>query len=313
MGAVRKITGAKAAKWAGRDQAKSIEQGIAQQKLAYDEVAPGIAQFMMPQHAQAFGFGQQAPDDMQALPVGEGVAAGGFGGQPMDALSQIRAASGVLGNEAQSQFYQDFQEAPGTAWQREQGLRAVNRQMQARGGLGGGSRLKAITEFSQNLANQTMGDRLNQLGGLAQTDLGLASQMAGLRTGLGSNVAQGFTQAGAARTQGEIAGAGLTNQFYGNVLNMAGQALGGSGLVPSDHRLKTNIQFVDNISGVNWYEWDWNDAAQELGLGDEPQFGVIAQEVRQTHPKCVIVHHDGYLRVNYERLLGKLKLIEEAA
>jgi len=310
MGAVRKITGAKAAKWAGRDQAKSIEQGIAEQKLAYDEVAPGIAQFMMPQHAQAFGFGQQAADT-QALPVG--VAAGGFGGQPMDALSQIRAASGVLGNDAQAQFYEDFQEDPGTAWQREQGLRAVNRQMQARGGLGGGSRLKAITEFSQNLANQTMGNRLNQLSGLAQTDLSLASQMAGLRTGLGSNVAQGLTQAGAARSQGEIAGAGLTNQFYGNVLDMAGQWLGGSKLPPSDQRLKTNIQYVDTIAGANWYEWDWNEAAQELGLSDEPQFGVIAQEIRQTHPECVIVHQDGYLRVNYERLLGKLKLIEEAA
>lgn len=248
MGAVRKITGAKDAKWAGREQAKSIEKGISEEKKAYAEVAPGIAQYLTPQQAGIFGFGSMAgqqqmewtPENVASILRGETPM--GFGANntmvneagetvyaptSVDALTQLRAASGVYGPEAQKAFYESFVEDPGTTFLREQGLRDINRQMQARGGLGGGSRLKAITEFSQGLANQQLANRLNELGTMAQTDLSVASQLGGLRTGLGSNIATGLANAGAARAQGEIAGAGLTNQFYGNLMSMIGDIVPG--------------------------------------------------------------------------------------
>lgn len=248
MGAVRKVTGQKEAKWAGREQAKSIEQGVQEQKQAYAEVAPGIAQYMTPQQAGVFGFGSMAgqkqmewtPQNVAAMLQGQmpmGFGAEGtmvndagetvYAPQSVDALTQLRAASGVYGPEAQQAFYNSFVEDPGTQYLREQGLRDINRQMAARGGLGGGSRLRAITEFSQNLANQNLANRLNELGTLAQTDLSVASQLAGLRTGLGSNIASGLANAGAARAQGQIAGAGLTNQFYGNLMAAIGEAIPG--------------------------------------------------------------------------------------
>lgn len=311
MGAVRKITGAKDAKWAGRDQASAIKQGVNEQKKAYNEVAPGIAQFLMPQHAQAFGFGQ--PQTALAEQVSmAGIPVGGFGGAGgMDALNQMRAAMGVMGPEAQQQYFDNFQEDPGTQFLREEGLRNINRQLQARGGLGGGSRLKAITEFSQNLANQQLGQRMQDLGAMAQTDLSLAGQLAGMRTGLGNNIATGLAQAGGAEAQGRIAGAGLQNQFLGNVIQAAGQAMGSMPMpTPSDDRLKTNIEKIGTYGGVDWFKWEWNETAHKLGMAKHNTTGVIAQLLMKTHPDCVSMAADGYWRVDYPKLYEKLDVIE---
>jgi len=293
-------------------------------------VAPGIAQYLTPQQAGVFGFGSRAgqqqmewtPENVTAILSGQTPM--GFGAdntmvneagetvyapQNVDALTQLRAASGVYGPEAQQAFYNSFVEDPGTQYLREQGLRDINRQMAATGGLGGGSRLKAITEFSQNLANQNLANRLNELGTLAQTDLSVAGQLGGLRTGLGSNIASGLANAGAARAQGQIAGAGLQNQFLGNVMQLAGTAAMAMG---SDKRLKTHFDHVGDIDGVRFWTWEWNQTAHDLGLDQAPTFGVIAQEVQGRFPDCVSEGEDGYLRVNYPRLLQQLTFDEVA-
>lgn len=79
-----------------------------------------------------------------------------------------------------------------------------------------------------------------------------------------------------------------------------GAAYAGSG---SDVRLKENIQPYDTLNGVQFYTWDWNDKAKEIGYDKYPTMGVIAQEVQKTHPDTVIEGPEGYLMVNY----GKLK------
>jgi hypothetical protein len=79
-----------------------------------------------------------------------------------------------------------------------------------------------------------------------------------------------------------------------------GAAYAGSG---SDARLKENIQPYDTLNGVQFYTWDWNDTAKEIGYDKYPTMGVIAQEVQKTHPDTVIEGPEGYLMVNY----GKLK------
>ena len=71
----------------------------------------------------------------------------------------------------------------------------------------------------------------------------------------------------------------------------------------SDVRLKENIQPYDTLNGVQFYTWDWNDTAKEIGYDKYPTMGVIAQEVQKTHPDTVIEGPEGYLMVNY----GKLK------
>ena len=93
--------------------------------------------------------------------------------------------------------------------------------------------------------------------------------------------------------------ASLFDTLLGGAITI-GAAYAGSG---SDVRLKENIQPYDTLNGVQFYTWDWNDKAKEIGYDKYPTMGVIAQEVQKTHPDTVIEGPEGYLMVNY----GKLK------
>lgn len=67
----------------------------------------------------------------------------------------------------------------------------------------------------------------------------------------------------------------------------------------SDERLKKNIvKFSTLKNGINVYRWEWNDEGKHLA-GDQPTFGVLAQEVQKIVPEAVNMGSDGYLRVNY--------------
>ena len=92
--------------------------------------------------------------------------------------------------------------------------------------------------------------------------------------------------------------ASLFDTLLGGGIQIAAAAAGAS-----DVRLKENIQPYDTLNGVQFYTWDWNDTAKEIGYDKYPTMGVIAQEVQKTHPDTVIEGPEGYLMVNY----GKLK------
>lgn len=92
--------------------------------------------------------------------------------------------------------------------------------------------------------------------------------------------------------------ASLFDTLLGGGIKIAAAAAGAS-----DVRLKENIQPYDTLNGVQFYTWDWNDTAKEIGYDKYPTMGVIAQEVQKTHPDTVIEGPEGYLMVNY----GKLK------
>jgi hypothetical protein len=67
----------------------------------------------------------------------------------------------------------------------------------------------------------------------------------------------------------------------------------------SDIRLKTNIQRIGKTArGNNLYTWDWNSIGADLD-GNQPGFGVIAQEVSED---AVMVGPHGYLMVDYSRV-----------
>lgn len=94
--------------------------------------------------------------------------------------------------------------------------------------------------------------------------------------------------------------------FLDGLLKLGGAYLGSSSgsswltsIMPSDTRLKDNIQHYDTLKGINFYTWDWNDEGRRIGADQYPSFGVLAQEVEKTHPAAVVQGSDGYLRVNY--------------
>lgn len=143
------------------------------------------------------------------------------GGQP--AFQQQQALSGALGPEAQAAAFQQFQESPGTQFLREQGLRLVDTGAAATGGLGGGQRLRELTQFSQGLALQNLDRQFGQLGAVSgaglqaaqalggvsgqagATQANLASQSSALQAGL-------LGQAGAAQAAGALSQAQIFSQ-----------------------------------------------------------------------------------------------------
>ena len=94
--------------------------------------------------------------------------------------------------------------------------------------------------------------------------------------------------------------------FMDGLLSLGGAFLGTStgakwlsSFLPSDVRLKDNIQHYDTLNGINFYTWDWNEEGKRIGANQYPSFGVLAQEIQKTHPAAVVKNADGYLRVNY--------------
>ena len=85
--------------------------------------------------------------------------------------------------------------------------------------------------------------------------------------------------------------------------NVLGAASTIAGMFPSDMLLKDNVRHIGQTDGgANVFAWEWNDTAKRLGIEDQPEFGVIAQDLVQTHPDAVSQTDDGYLVVDYRRI-----------
>lgn len=80
--------------------------------------------------------------------------------------------------------------------------------------------------------------------------------------------------------------------MMGNI--MQGLQAAGSIAMMSDIRLKENIEKLDTVEGINIYKFDYINGAKD-------QVGVIAQEMQEKCPECVL-EKDGYLAVNYTKL-----------
>ena len=88
---------------------------------------------------------------------------------------------------------------------------------------------------------------------------------------------------------------------WGDALGAA-TSIAGAALM-SDIRVKENIEKLDTVDGINIYKFDYIDGAKD-------QVGVIAQEMQEKCPECVV---DGdILRVDYSKLPEKVQArIEE--
>ena len=95
---------------------------------------------------------------------------------------------------------------------------------------------------------------------------------------------------------------------WGQMLGGAGSLLGGAGnlakgagtakLLMSDIRVKENLEKLDTVDGINIYRFDYINGAKN-------QVGVIAQEMQEKCPECVI---DGdILKVDYSKLPEKVQ------
>ena len=110
---------------------------------------------------------------------------------------------------------------------------------------------------------------------------------------------------------------GGTALFRGNIsgssVSSSGDILADGDVVAynsSDMRLKNNLQVIegalDKIDGINGYEFDWNDKSPGWARQRGHDVGVVAQEVQKIHPEIVEERKNGYLGVDYKRLVPLL-------
>lgn len=105
---------------------------------------------------------------------------------------------------------------------------------------------------------------------------------------------------------------GFTSQAFSGGPSPFQQVLGAAGTAASlynmsDIKLKTNIKQVGKLNnGIKVYTWNWTEEAKGI-VGDQVEYGVIAQEVMEVVPEAVIEGNDGYLRVSYEALYDHAK------
>lgn len=202
---------------------------------------------------------------------------------------------------------------PGYQFGLEQGLGAVGQGMNV---MSPGSNVdRARMKFAEDYALQqayplytqqqtNIYNRLASLAGLGQAGTAASGQ---LGQAAGSNLAQLATGGASALAGGQIGAAnamagglqGIGNAaFLYSLLNPAsgaGTITGGSGLMPSDIRLKTNITKVgDRADGLGVYEFEYK-------WGGGKQVGLMAHEVADVYPDAVQVR-DGYLMVDYSKV-----------
>jgi len=111
---------------------------------------------------------------------------------------------------------------PGYQFRLSEGMKALDRQAAARGGLISGGALKAAQRYGQDLGSQEFGAAYNRLAGLANVGPQAAGVMSNLGQNYASNVGNIYQQQGALAGQAAIA----RGSAYGSTLNRLGDIAG---------------------------------------------------------------------------------------
>ena len=126
------------------------------------------------------------------------------------------------------------------------------------------------------------------------------NQSQGTNMGFSNGMNMGMNMNGSANTGNSVGSSTGQGSSSGISLTPEGAAgiATGIGMLPSDARLKENIKHVEQIDGINMYTWDWKKPAMSSPMS----YGVIAQEVAETHPDAVVTGDHGYMMVDYSKL-----------
>ena len=91
----------------------------------------------------------------------------------------IKALLGLTGDTGQKAAFDTFRNSSGYNFARDQGIEGITGSQAAKGLLNSGSTLKAITNFSSNLANNFLDKYLSSLSGVSNTGLQAAQILSG--------------------------------------------------------------------------------------------------------------------------------------
>ncbi len=135
----------------------------------------------------------------------------------------------------------------------------------------------------------------------------VASLVAGTGVTITNNSGEGATPTVAI---GQAVATSSSPTFAGLTINGAITATGDiTAYYTSDKRHKNNIQIIPNalqkVSKLNGVTWEWNDDVHEV-TKSTPKTGLIAQEVQEVLPEVVKEREDGFLSLDYSKMMGLL-------
>lgn len=150
------------------------------------------------------------------------------------------AQSAGYGNLLRDFGTQDFQADPGYAFRLQEGLKGLDRQAAARGGLISGAALKAASGYAGNQAsaeyqnafaryNQNRQDRYNMLSGQQNVGQNAANQVDAGGQQYATGAGNALIGAGNARASGFIGAANARNAMLGGLTNIGADLAGGYG------------------------------------------------------------------------------------
>lgn len=150
------------------------------------------------------------------------------------------AESAGYGNLMRDFTTADFQQDPGYAFRMSEGLKALDRQAAARGGLISGGALKASQRYGQDLAsqeyqnaynryNQNRSQRYQMLTGQQTAGANATNAQNTAAQNYAVNAGNAMMNAGAARASGYLGSAYAQNSLIGNLTNIGAQLAGGYG------------------------------------------------------------------------------------
>jgi hypothetical protein len=87
------------------------------------------------------------------------------------ASGAIASLLGLNGDDGQNEAFNNFKDSSGYNFIQDQGIQGIESSQAAKGLLGSGSTLKAISGYSSNLAKSFLDSYLSNLGGLSNTGL----------------------------------------------------------------------------------------------------------------------------------------------
>jgi len=132
----------------------------------------------------------------------------------------------------------------------------------------------------------------------------------------GNVVASGYITGSYISASNDIYAAGnlrIIGNISGSSISSSGDILADGDVVAynsSDERLKDNIEVIqgslDKIGEIRGVEFDWNEKSPGWAQERGHDVGVVAQEVQKILPEVVTERKNGYLGVDYKRIVPLL-------
>lgn len=142
------------------------------------------------------------------------------------ALEAYMGEMGLSDSAKAGTFQSGFRETPGYQFQMDQGREGVQNSLAALGMKNSGAGLKAITKYSQGVADQTYNNYLDRLSAASTGGQAMVSNQNALGQNAVAQMGQTIQDKGAATASGYVGGANAWGNALTNLSKNAGWALG---------------------------------------------------------------------------------------